>query len=103
MAHPMMKFPTLGEFIQKTTEGYGATLRTTTSPVTGPRGPVVFRYLERQTGEGVRRTTPLPEFNDRPLPPDVLRSFIVQLDLPPADFGYDLGLPGTGADDSPAH
>lgn len=102
MTYPMMKFPTVGEFIQKT-EGYGATLRKTTSTVTGPRGPVVFRYLERQTDDGIRRTTPLPDNDDERLSPDSFGSFIRQLSLPPEEFGYTLGLLGAGADDTSPH
>jgi hypothetical protein len=103
MTYPMMKFPTVGEFIQKTTQDHGARLRTTTSAVTGPRGPVVFRYLERPVDGVDKRTTPLPENDSEILSPDSLASFIRQLDLPAKAFGFTLGLPVSRSDDLAMH
>ena len=92
MAYPFAQCPTVKEFVAKV-KPFGAELKTLDAEMVGPRGPVTITYLERQTGDTVRQTEPLPEDLDERLFWDTIRRLCRQLDLDPKelDLGLDLG------------
>jgi hypothetical protein len=87
----MSRLPSLAEFIKRAQSEYGANLSDLEAPVVGPRGPVVFRYLEIPSDD-VPLFAVLPDIPEKAtLSPDVLRSLCRQLGIPPKDFDLDLG------------
>ncbi len=91
MAYPFAAMPSVQDFITSCTEKYGARLRETEGEVVGPKGPVKFRYLEREVAGQKKRSAPLPDDNAEMFTPPVLRSYCRQLGIPVEDFGLVLG------------
>ena len=79
---------TLRAFVEKAqTSPYNCELKVTTVQVSGPRGPVQWRYLKRGDLIGV-----LPDIEDyETLPPANHRSLIAELNLPALEFGLEFG------------
>lgn len=84
MAYPFIQWPTLDEFIEKTTTEYGAELKTASSSPSG-------KYLVR-TVSGQKKVAYLPNIQGKDrLSPTVLRSLCDQLSIPLKDFGLIFG------------
>lgn len=91
MPDPLEQLPTLGEFVERAMRQYGAVPKVTEVSVTGPRGEVRFKYLEREH-QGEKLIAPLPDIQEHEfLAPSVLRQLCARLNIPPGDFGFHLG------------
>ncbi len=78
---------TLREFIEKVSSDHGVEFKEREEPITGPRGDVILRYLQRDS-----RIVPLVDIDEgEVLTPTVLRSLCQQLDIPCEEFGFELG------------
>ena len=79
--------PTLGEFVKRAKQEFGATERSVT--LGGGRGPSTIQVLERR-GSDVNYV-PIPTLpSGAILTPTVLRSLCRQLGIPPSEFGLTL-------------
>lgn len=83
----MSQKPTLHAFVEKAISyPYCCELKETQIAVSGPRGPVVWKYLKR--GEYL---APLPDIgDDEQLTTATMRSLVAQLKLPPLEFWFVL-------------
>lgn len=88
MAYPFIQCPTLGEFIERVRDKFDVVEASSTSRAIGPRGEESFRYLRR--GQGLPVVLPSMSDTDR-LSPVLLSSLCRQLDIPPQEFGFNLG------------
>ena len=89
MSYPFARAPTTGDIIARFIEGFEARL-TETSPIIGPKGKVVIRYLARDTDDGILLSEPLADHDDEHMGWDKLRRVCRQLGV---DL-RDLGVPG---------
>ena len=78
--------PTLRAFVEKAmSEPYCCELKETQIAVTGPKGPVIWKYLKR----GEERIAVLPDIDDEDeLTASNMRSLVAQLGLPPLEFWF---------------
>lgn len=90
--YPFARAPSTGDLIQRFTEHFEATLEHT-SPIMGPRGEVVARYLKRETPDGLKVSGPLPDEDDVRVGWDQVRRLCRQLEIDPRELniGLDLG------------
>ena len=91
MAYPFAQAPTLKEFISKL-EPFGVHT-CIVEGLSGPKGPVNLRFLERGRNGKALRSEPLPESDDMRIGVDLLRRLCRQMDIDPStlDLGLDLG------------
>ena len=91
MAYPFAQAPTLREFIGKL-EQFGVHV-CSVDGLSGPRGAVTIRFLERGRNGNALRSEPLPESDDMRVGVDLARRLCRQLKLDPRelDIGFDLG------------
>src|SRR5438034_5436230 len=89
MPYPMVKSPRRDEFIDHLRK-YGVTLERSKGAVVGPRGPVFLTYLKR-TVDGKTHVALLPDVApDECIMFTVVRSILIQLRVPPKEFGFVL-------------
>lgn len=91
MTYPCSPMPSLGEFIKRAQEEFGATLNECGGNVMTPKGAVHGRYLERSVGK-IHKRAVLPETlkPESILEPNYLRSLCRRLGIDPNHFGFDL-------------
>jgi hypothetical protein len=89
MPYPMVKSPKRDEFIDQLRK-YQVTLEKSKGTVIGPRGPVTLTYLKRVL-DGKTHIAVLPDVGpDECIMFTVVRSILVQLRIPPKEFGFVL-------------
>lgn len=76
--------PTVAEFVDRAREQYGCQLEIC------PFGPRTLRCLSRTDDQGQEHVVILLDDMGEVLTPTVLRSWCVQLGIPPEDFGFTL-------------
>ena len=89
MAYPLSQMPTLGEFLAQAQADDDIRVGVTSIAVSGPRGNIQYRYLQRGTDAPVI----LPDLRDDVrLTPTFLSNLCRRLQLTPEKFGLTLGL-----------
>lgn len=79
--------PSVDDFAQRVVDEYEGELHETEASLEGERGPETVRYVKR--GD---RLAVLPEIPEGTvLAPNMLRSLLNRLGIPPEDFGLTLG------------
>ena len=101
MPYPFVRAPTAGALISRLETRFGIRVREV-GPVTGPRGEVSFRYLEREMSSGGRlHSEPLPDRDEERIGWDLLRRICNQLHITAEELdlkGLHLGFPNDPQD-----